>query len=553
MDEVKFESEVLEVRTGRPKPLGRSGVTSAIDKHTRDEPVWIGELGLEGDEQAETVIHGGPYQAVLHYALHHYDAWRAEFPDIADRFGPGAFGENIVAGIFDETNLCIGDTLRLGGALVRVTQSRQPCYKLNHRFGHPSMSRRSQESLRTGWFYSVIEPGFVKPGDSIALVDRICPEWPIARMQHFLYRETSNMEAARELARLAPLSPKLRGIFAKRAESAQVEGWEDRLWNRPPVDADEPDWFETRVEQASYAAPGVKCFRLSRADGKNFPEFDAGAHVDVRLPNGLLNHYSLCNVAADGCYEIAVRLEANGGGGSRYLHEQINRGSTLTISRPRNTFPAILGAKRHLMIAGGIGITPFLSMMRSFEGSGDEGELHYCVRDAQTAPFLKMLGTLRRTKVHSYFGGRNSRDGLRVAELLSEVVEGTHVYCCGPASLMDAVHDATRHWPARTVHFETFTPPSAKDGADAKAFKIKIASTGRLIEVAAGVSMLEALRSAGVEVPSSCESGTCGSCKVGYREGSIGHRDYFLSSTERSRFVTVCVSRATSDLITLDL
>ena len=108
MDQVKFNSEVLEVRTGRPKPLGRSGITSAIDKRTRNEPVWIGELGLEGDEQAETVIHGGPYQAVLQYALHHYDTWRAEFPDIADRFEPGGFGENIVAGIFDETNLCIG-------------------------------------------------------------------------------------------------------------------------------------------------------------------------------------------------------------------------------------------------------------------------------------------------------------------------------------------------------------------------------------------------------------------------------------------------------------
>ena len=128
-------------------------------------------MGLEGDEQAEAVIHGGPYQAVLQYAVHHYDTWRAEFPDIAARFGPGGFGENIVAAIFDETNLCIGDTLRLGGALVCVTQSRQPCYKLNHRFGHPSMSRRAQESFRTGWFYSIIEPGFVKPGDSIALID----------------------------------------------------------------------------------------------------------------------------------------------------------------------------------------------------------------------------------------------------------------------------------------------------------------------------------------------------------------------------------------------
>ena len=552
-DQVKFTAEVLEVRTGRPKPLGRSGVTSAIDKRTRDAPVWIDTLGLEGDEQAEAVIHGGPYQAVLQYALHHYDTWRAEFPDVADRFVPGGFGENIVAGVFDETNICIGDLLRMGGALLRVTQSRQPCYKLNHRFGHPLMSRRSQESFRTGWFYSIVEPGFVKPGDTIALLERTRPEWPVSRVQHFLYREPNNMEAARQLANLEPLAPKLREIFAKRAESARVEEWEDRLWNRPPVDTDEPDWFDTRVEQASCAVPAVKCFRLSRADGKKLPEFDAGAHIDLQLPNGLLRHYSLCNVPSDGCYEIAVRLETNGGGGSRYLHEQVDPGSILTISRPRNTFPAVLGAKRHLMIAGGIGITPFLSMMRSFEASGDAGELHYCARDPETTPFLALLPTLRRSDVHCHFGGRHARDGLRVDELLSEVVDGTHVYCCGPSSLMEAVHRATRHWPARTIHFESFTPAPAKGDADTKAFKIKIASTGQLIDVATDVSMLDALQSAGIEVPSSCEAGTCGSCKVGYRDGSVSHRDYFLSATERSRSLTVCVSRATSDLITLDL
>jgi ferredoxin len=118
---------------------------------------------------------------------------------------------------------------------------------------------------------------------------------------------------------------------------------------------------------------------------------------------------------------------------------------------------------------------------------------------------------------------------------------------------MESVHRATRHWPARSIHFESFTPTSVKGKADAKAFKIKIASTGQLIDVTTDVSMLDALRRAGVEVLSSCEAGTCGSCKVGYRDGSVSHRDYFLSSSERSRFITVCVSRATSDVITLDL
>jgi vanillate O-demethylase ferredoxin subunit len=363
------------------------------------------------------------------------------------------------------------------------------------------------------------------------------------------------MEAARELAHLASLAPSLRGVFAKRIEAVAVEDWEHRLWNRPPVLDDAPEWLDVTVDAVRNETETVKHFRLSLGDGAELPAFDPGAHIGVRLPDGSARHFSLCNLATDGGYEIAVSRAAEGRGGAKFLHEQIAPGARLTISRPRNSFPAILGAETHVLIAGGIGITPFLSMIRGFEQTGDRYELHYCARSADVAPFLELLrGQIGRNgKIHLHFSGGDPQARMPVEELLKAVDGGTHVYCCGPAGLMDAVHRATRHWPARRVHFESFVPPAAKGIADCHPFQVKIASSGRVLDVPADQSILDVLRQSGSAMPSSCESGTCGTCKVKYLGGTVEHRDYVLSPSEQMEFLTVCVSRATGDLLTLDL
>jgi len=526
---------------------------TAIDKQPRHDPVMIGPLGLEGDEQAEAVIHGGPDRAVLQYALHHYDAWRAEFPEIAEKFVPGGFGENIVAGGLDEETVCIGDLVRIGGVLLRVTQSRAPCFKLNHRFGRAFVARRAQETFRTGWFYAVAEPGHAKVGDVIEILARPHPQWPVSRVQHYLYREPGNLDAARELAELPALSTGMQALFAKRAALRQVEAWEDRLWNRPPVAADEPDWFDLEVDAVWDVTPFVKAFRLRAAPGVVLPGFDPGAHIEVRVPDGTVRHYSLCNLDSDGFYEIAVSPTPGRDGGSRFLYNHAVQGMKLTVSRPRNSFPAMLGAKTHLLIAGGIGVTPFLSMIRGFEQSGDQYRLHLCAKSRELAPFIETLCDLANGTVALYCRNGNPVAGLQVEEVLREVDTGTHVYCCGPAGLMDAVHRATRHWPARNIHFESFGSRLAKGTDDCSAFRVKLASSGRILEVPADRTILETLREAGVAVPSSCEAGTCGTCKTGYLEGIVDHRDYFLSRDEATRFLTICVSRAASEGLTLDL
>jgi MOSC domain-containing protein YiiM len=229
--EILPPTPLLEVRTGRVKQLADTNRQSAIDKQARQGRVMLGPLGLAGDEQGTPLIHGGPDMAALHYAAQHYALWRSELPDSADRLVPGGFGENLVSEGLEESTICIGDLVRIGGALLQVTQPRQPCFKLNHRFGDPTMSRRSQDSGRTGWFYRVIEAGEVAAGDAIAVLDRPHAKWTIRRVQHCLYdRELAlDGDLLRELIDLPPLAEAIRAVFRKRLAAAAIESSQSRL------------------------------------------------------------------------------------------------------------------------------------------------------------------------------------------------------------------------------------------------------------------------------------------------------------------------------------
>lgn len=218
-----------QVRTGKAARLGNTDITTAIGKAPRAGKVALGTLGLEGDVQAQPVIHGGPDKAVLHYAAQHYDAWANELPDRAKLFQPGGFGENLVSYGLDETNVCIGDVVRVGAALLQVAQPRQPCFKLNHRFQDPRMSLRVQERGRTGWYCRVLEPGVVEAGDNIEIIERRYPEWPVRRVQFHLYSAALDHPALHILSTLEPLAEATRALFSKRLASMTVETWTTRL------------------------------------------------------------------------------------------------------------------------------------------------------------------------------------------------------------------------------------------------------------------------------------------------------------------------------------
>lgn len=224
---------ILAVLTGRVAPLGGRGAPSAIAKIPAQGPVAISRRGLAGDEQADPRFHGGPEKAVHHYALDHAAAWRAELPALPDLLErPGAFGENLSTSGLTERQVCVGDLWRAGGALLQVSQARQPCFKLNLRFSVPDMARRVQASGRTGWYYRVIEEGAVAAGDVLELVERPHPDWPLSRLLHHVYVDRLDPAALRAIAALAPLSPSWRTLAARRLASGAVEDWSRRLGER---------------------------------------------------------------------------------------------------------------------------------------------------------------------------------------------------------------------------------------------------------------------------------------------------------------------------------
>lgn len=223
-----------ELRVGRARAFGPNGEPSAIDKQPVTTPLCLAPDGLAGDEQGDRRHHGGPEKALHHYAAEHYATWRLELRQRpASRLHPGAFGENVSTLGLTEANVCVGDVFRLGSATVQVSQARQPCWKLNLRFGLPDMAAHVQHSGRTGWYYRVLEAGAVAPGDAFTLIERPCPDWPLARVLHFFFVEPLDRAALEAIAALNALSPSWRELAARRLASNQVESWSGRLATPP--------------------------------------------------------------------------------------------------------------------------------------------------------------------------------------------------------------------------------------------------------------------------------------------------------------------------------
>jgi len=311
-----------------------------------------------------------------------------------------------------------------------------------------------------------------------------------------------------------------------------------------------------RVQRAERIAEDVQLFEFVHPDGAELPEFTAGAHLLIQVPNGLVRRYSLCNDPAErDRYVIAVKREANGRGGSVSLVDGTKPGDTLPVSAPRNDFELTGNPASYLFIAGGIGITPILSMIRQLQGSGGKPfKLCYLSRSPETTAFREELGGPEfRGKVVLHHDRGDPSKSFDLWPVV-EQPKGRYVYCCGPRPLMEAVRDMTGHWSQAAVHFEDFGAGKAARAAEDHPLTVRLAQSGGApVEVPAGTSILEALRARGIHVPYSCESGTCGTCRVGLLEGEADHRDLVLSDHERLRTIMVCVSRAHSPKLVLDL
>jgi phthalate 4,5-dioxygenase reductase component len=313
----------------------------------------------------------------------------------------------------------------------------------------------------------------------------------------------------------------------------------------------EPDLVPRRVTRAERIAEDIHLLELRDAAGGELPPFAAGAHLSVRVPNGLLRKYSLCNDPAErDRYVIAVKREAGGRGGSESLIRDVAVGHDLPVSAPVNNFALARSAGGYLFIAGGIGITPIMAMMRTVQAKGGRFKLYYCTRTPAATAFRDELGAPElRGKVTIHHDGGDLAKALDLWPIV-EKPQGQHIYCCGPRGLMQAVRDMTGHWSPSAVHFESFADAAPRP--DDKPFTVRLAKSGRTLEVPAGVTILEALRAAGLDVPSSCESGTCGTCRTKLIAGEADHRDLVLADDERASNIMVCVSRALGDEIVIE-
>jgi phthalate 4,5-dioxygenase reductase component len=319
----------------------------------------------------------------------------------------------------------------------------------------------------------------------------------------------------------------------------------------------DPDMRELTliVRHKSEIADGVFMFELVGLDGGELPAFTAGSHITVTAPSAQKRRYSLCNDPAErDRYLIAVKQEASGRGGSLSFTRDINEGDTVMVEPPENQFEmATAEPKRRIFIAGGIGITPIRAMIRHCIRHGKTNfMLYYFTRTPAAMAF-------RDEFMASEFDGKavlhhDNGDPDQAYDLwpVLEQQRGAHLYCCGPRGLMDAVRDMTGHWPDSAVHFEDFVGASAPH-ADDRPFEVRLAKSGASYEVAADVSILDTLRRHGHVLASSCESGTCGTCRCRFVDGEPDHRDLVLSDDEKKREIMICVSRAKSATLVLDV
>ncbi|WP_426139516.1 PDR/VanB family oxidoreductase [Pseudomonas sp. DWP3-1-2] len=304
-------------------------------------------------------------------------------------------------------------------------------------------------------------------------------------------------------------------------------------------------------------AQDICSYELVSVDGSPLPAFSAGAHIDVHLPDGLIRQYSLCNHPEERHrYLIGVLKDSASRGGSQRLHEQIHNGARLRISEPRNLFPLADEARRSILFAGGIGITPILSMAEHLAHTGADFDLHYCARSSERAAFVQRLkDSPFSERVFLHFD-EQPHTALDAAKVLAAPEDNVHLYVCGPGGFMQHLLDSARAqgWREDRLHREYFAAAPVDNSQDGR-FSVKVGSSGQVFEIPADKTVVQVLESHGIEIAVSCEQGICGTCLTRVLEGVPEHRDLFLTEDEQAlndQF-TPCCSRSKTPLLVLDI
>ncbi len=312
-----------------------------------------------------------------------------------------------------------------------------------------------------------------------------------------------------------------------------------------------------RVTAITPVGDAIKRFRMERIDGGPMPVFSGGAHVVVTMnDHGKIrrNPYSLMSIPGDtSAYEISVLRVPVSRGGSHFLHDFVKEGDELVVSQPVNLFPADRRGRKHLLFAGGIGITPFMAMMAQLTAENAAFELHYAMRSRQHGAYWQQLiDTYGPDRIKLYFDDEKSF--IPAQKILSNQPLGTHAYVCGPAGMIDWVLNTglAEGWPRENLHYERFLAPPPGNP-----FDVFLTKSDRTITVGEHQSILEAAEAAGIDAPYMCRGGACGQCETGVAacEGALVHNDIYLTDEEKAsgRKIMICVSRFEGKRLALDL
>ncbi|KAF1941648.1 3-chlorobenzoate-3,4-dioxygenase reductase subunit [Clathrospora elynae] len=528
-----------QLRAGKvKKTLGNGKIETAIYKSPLPGPIEICETGIPTDEHAFHG-HGGRDKALLHYCKSHYDEWKKELPASEHLFKPGAFGENMFNEEVNEETICIGDRLAIGNIIVEVSEPRGPCYKLNHRFEVKDMAKRTQTLLRAGWMYRIIKTGTVSAGDMISLLERPHPEWTVARVMYYLFIETENVEMMKEIVKLRQLGWDIKGKFQKRLDKGVTEDQNGRMFGTGDEQMD--TWNEYRLVEKRRETSNVAAFVFEAVEDIADPvPVEPGSHVRLKLGGKLVRAYSVIGGTSKR-FELGIALEPTSRGGSKYLHEQTQVGDVLTVGRITASFPLAKDADQHIIIAGGIGITAFLTAIQYLQDAKQNFSLHYAV--AETVPFASQI-TAFGSSVKIYNKSLGQR--LDLSAIISKADLQTHIYTCGPSRLMDAVQATATSYgiPESSVHIEAFTVTTSGDP-----FTAELKQSKKTVEVGATQSLLDALKAVGMDIDSSCEVGNCGTCRVDVCGGRVEHRGTGLLDEEKTGTMLSCVSRGVGRIV----
>jgi tetrachlorobenzoquinone reductase len=315
--------------------------------------------------------------------------------------------------------------------------------------------------------------------------------------------------------------------------------------------------MQVRVKRISYEAENINSYELMARAGGDLVPFTAGCHIDLHLPSGMIRSYSLLNDQSErNRYVVAVNKDVASRGGSSFIHETMRVGDIINISHPRNNFALQEDAAHSVLIAGGIGITPLLSMIRRLEALGRSWQLFYAARTRGAAAFLDELNAVRSSvhaNLHVNFDQEPPGRMLDLSAIARDAPPDAHLYCCGPVPMLEAFEAATAHLPGNHVHVEYFKAkekPAAEGG-----FDVKLARSNQTITVQAGETLLDALLDAGIAASYACREGVCGTCETRVIEGIPDHRDLFLSKEEQAanKTMMICCSGSKSPTLVLDI